>query len=207
MPGGHRRLIVVGGGQERIEQELRDGRLACPACAGRLGRWGHARGRWLRVRGGAVPELVWLVPRRSRCRGCEKTHVVLPDVCLARRRDAVAVIGAALVARAAGATQEAIAAELELPATTVRGWLRRAEERAEPMRAHFCGWAAALDRAVVAELRPAGGRLADAVEAIGIAARAVVLVLGQPRSPWALASVLTAGWLLGNTGVLWIEPP
>ena len=82
-------------------------------------------------------ELVWLVPRRSRCRGCEKTHVVLPDVCLARRRDAVAVIGAALVARAAGATQEAIAAELELPATTVRGWLRRAEERAEPMRAHF----------------------------------------------------------------------
>lgn len=117
------------------------------------------------------------------------------------------MIGAALVARAAGATQEAIAAELELPATTVRGWLRRAEERAEPMRAHFTGWAATLDRASVAGVRPAGGRLADAVEAIGMAARAVVLELGRPRSPWALASVLTAGWLLGNTSVLWIEPP
>lgn len=154
-----------------------------------------------------MPELVWLVPRRSRCRGCKKTHVVLPDVCLGRRRDAVAVIGAALVARAAGATHQAIAAALELPATTVRGWLRRAEECAETIRAHFTGWAAALDRSAVADVRPAGGRLADAVEAIGTATRAVVLELGQPRSPWALASVLTAGWLLGNTSAPWIEPP
>jgi hypothetical protein len=159
------------------------------------------------VRGGAVPELEWLVPRRSRCRGCEKTHVVLPDVCLARRHDPVAVIGAALAARAAGATHQVIAAELELPATTVRGWLRRAEQRAEPIRTHFTGWGAALDRPAVAGLQPAGGGLADAVEAIGVAARALVLELGQPRSPWALASVLTAGWLLGNTSVPWIKPP
>jgi Domain of unknown function (DUF6431) len=190
-----------------MEQELRAGRLACPACGGRLGPWGRARGRWLRVRGGEVPELEWLVPRRSRCRGCGKTHVVLPDVCLGRRRDAVAVIGVALVARAAGSTHRAIAAELELPPTTVRGWLRRAEERAEAIRAHFTGWGAAVDRSAVAGLRPAGGGLADAVEAIGVAARAVVLELGQPRSPWALASVLTAGWLLGNTSVPWMAPP
>ena len=110
-----------------------------------------------RVRGGAVSELMWLVGRRSRCRGCEKTHVVLADVCLARRRDATAVIGAALVARAAGATQEAIAAELELPATTVRGWLRRAEERAEPLRAHFTRVEALLP-ARSARVDGAGGR-------------------------------------------------
>ena len=44
-----------------------------------------------------------LVPRRSRCRGCGATHVLLPAWCLLRRADAAAVIGAALAAAAAGA--------------------------------------------------------------------------------------------------------
>lgn len=43
-----------------------------------------------------------LVPRRSRCRQCGATHVLLPAWCLLRRADAVVVIGAALEAAAAG---------------------------------------------------------------------------------------------------------
>jgi hypothetical protein len=162
--------------------------------------------RWARG-AGLLAELVWLVPRRSRCRGCRVTHVVLPDVCLGRRRDAAEVIGAALLAKAAGAGHRPIAADLGLPASTVRGWLRRGERWAGAISAHFTGWAAALDRSAPAAMRPAGGALADALEAIGTATRAAVVELGQPRSPWALASALTAGALLGNTSSPWLAPP
>lgn len=44
----------------------------------------------------------WLRPRRGRYReaGCGAPHVLLPDVCLLRRRDAVRVIGEAMLAAA-----------------------------------------------------------------------------------------------------------
>lgn len=68
---------------------------------------------------------------------------------LARRRDAVADIGAALVAKAAGAGHRLIATGLGVSAGTVRGWLRRfasilrpskkVEQRAGPVRADHGG--------------------------------------------------------------------
>lgn len=43
-------------------------------CGGVLGPWGSARPRVVRVRGGGV----WhVIPRRSRCGGCGRAHVVL----------------------------------------------------------------------------------------------------------------------------------
>jgi transposase-like protein len=133
--------------------------------------------------------------------------VLLPEICLARRHDVVEVIGAALTASAMGSDHRQIAAEHGLPASTVRGWVRRARERAQDIRAHFTGWTAALDQAAVAELRPAGNELADAVEAIGAAGRAAVVELGVQRSPWSLASVLTTGALLSNTTSPWMAVP
>jgi hypothetical protein len=47
------------------------------------------------------------------------THVLLPVVALARRRDLAEPIGLALVAKAAGRGQRTIAGELGLPPTTV----------------------------------------------------------------------------------------
>src|SRR6516225_9612914 len=76
-----------------------DGELDCPGCGGVLGGWGRARPRRVRVADG--PDAV-VVPRRSRCRGCGATHVLLPAWCLSRRADEGAVIGAALRAAAAG---------------------------------------------------------------------------------------------------------
>jgi hypothetical protein len=173
-----------------VEGELVGGALRCPVCEGRLGPWGHARERVIRGVGR-------LRARRAKCRGCGKTHVLLPEVCLLRRRDAVAVIGAALAARAAGAGHRAIAARLGVPKDTVRGWLRRFARDAVAIRAHFSRWAFALDPEL-GLVAPAGGAFADAVAVIAVAARAFVLRFG-PREVWPVVAVLSGGVLLCHT--------
>ena len=65
-------------------------------------------------------------PRRSRCTACRVTHVLLPARLLSPRADEAAVVGAALAAAARGLGRRPVAAELEVPEDTVRGWLRRA---------------------------------------------------------------------------------
>lgn len=116
------------------------------------------------------------------------------------------MIGRALVAAASGQDFREIAEELGLPASTVRGWLRRARMLAERICEHFVRWAFELDRDLAAGgLLVAGGGLAAAVEAIGRCARAAVLRLGA-RSAWELSSSLTGGGLL-CTSVPWIRPP
>jgi hypothetical protein len=89
-------VLIVADDRAAVEADLAAGRLSCPRCGvGVLGGWGCARRRPLRTREG----LRWLRPRRARCRegSCGSTHVLLPDVCLARRLDAVEVIGEALL--------------------------------------------------------------------------------------------------------------
>lgn len=189
MPRWHPVLMVCAL-EAKVEADLVDGKLQCPACAGRLGPWGHARERVVRGVGR-------LRPRRSKCRGCSATHVLLPDTCLLRRRDAVAVIGAALLARAGGAGHRPIAERLAVPKDTVRGWLRRFARDAEAIRAHFSRWAFALDPELGA-VAPGGGAFADAVSAIGVAARAFVLRFG-PGGAWPVVARLSGGVLLCHT--------
>lgn len=59
-------------------------------------RWGFARSR--QVVGSAAP----VRPRRSRCRTCLVTHVLLPVTLLLRRAYVAELIWAAVVAKAAG---------------------------------------------------------------------------------------------------------
>jgi Domain of unknown function (DUF6431)/Homeodomain-like domain len=186
-------MLMVGVVAAEVEAELRGGLLSCPSCRGVLGPWGHARERVLRCSLGDR----WLRPRRARCRGCAGTHVLLPDVALLRRRDEVSVIGAAIEAKVAGEGYRRIAGRLGVPADTVRGWLRRFAERAELVRGLFTRWAVALDPEIGAVL-PAGSGVADALEAIAVAARAWVLRFGS-GDPWRIVSRLSGGVLLGNT--------
>jgi hypothetical protein len=188
--------LIVCAEQARVEAELVGGLLGCPSCRAVLGPWGHGRERVLRC---LVGDRL-LRPRRARCRGCAGTHVLVPDMALLRRRDEVTVIGVAIEAKVAGEGHRPIARRLGVHADTVRGWLRRFAERAELIRAHFTRWTVALDSEIGAVL-PAGSGIADALEAIAVAARAWVLRFG-PGDPWRIASVLSGGVLLSNTSSL-----
>lgn len=189
-----------------VEGELAAGALACPGCAGVLGPWGFARRRRLRGRAGEVR----LRPRRGRCRDCGVTHVLLPTVALLRRRDLVEVIGEALLAKAVDASRghRRIAAWLGLPASTVRGWLRRLAGRAELVRAHFTRLAVWLDP-TAGPVCPRGSPFGDAVEAIGVAAVAAgrrLDLVAVPTSAWRLAAGASGGRLLGNTNAPFPAP-
>jgi hypothetical protein len=193
-------VLIVCSDPDRVEADLAAGVVGCPGCGGVLLRWAFARRRVLRGNGGGVV----LRPRRGRCRDCGVTQVLLPDVALARRVDAVAVIGPALLAGAGGAGHRRVAVGVGRPASTVRGWLRRFRLVALRVAAHFVSWACALDPNLAA-VEPVGSVLGDAVEAMGVAARAASLRLG-PRPGWSWVSVLTAGRLLANTNSPWPAP-
>lgn len=192
---------MVSGDLEQVENELAAGLLRCPGCVGRLVRWGRARRRTVRTIGG---QQRLVQPRRARCLGCRRTHVLLPDVLLVRRRDEVEVIGAALLASVAGVGHRRIAERLGVPAATVRGWLRRFRARAEAIAAFFTQWALTLAPGSNPPA-PTGSAVCDAVEAVGVATRAVVRRFG-PGPVWARAARLTGGGLLANTSCLWLTP-
>ena len=193
-------MLMISGDLEKVEQELSVAGLRCPGCAGRLARWGWARTRTVRLVDGEVR----VQPRRARCVGCGCTHVLLPDDLLCRRRDGVEVIGAALVAHAAGAGHRPIAAQLGLPPATVRGWLRRFRARAVSIAAFFTRWVLVLSPGSDPPVWT-GQVVGDAVEAVGVATRAAVWRFG-PRRAWPTAARLSGGGLLSNTSCLWSEP-
>lgn len=186
-------MLIVCADEARVESELLGGLLECPSCRGTLGAWGHARARVLRCAAGDRR----LRPRRARCRECAGTHVLLADLALLRRRDEVAVIGAAIEAKVRGEGHRSIAERLRVPKDTVRGWLRRFAADSEAIRSHFTRCVFALD-VELGPVLPAGGVLADALEAIAVAVRAWVLRFGS-RPVWSLVSVLCGGVLLCNT--------
>ena len=186
-------MLTVNADRDVVERQLGGGELACPSCGGVLARWGNGAERRVRLLDG--PD-VWLCPRRSRCRGCGRTHVLLPAWCLARRADAGEVIGQALEARAAGAGHRVIAGRLGRPASTVRGWLRAFARRAEQVRPVFTALAASLltDPPLPG---PAGSLAADAVAAVAAAAAAASRVAGVGTvARWQLAAAVTCGLLL-----------
>ena len=201
-------MLTVNGDRDVVERQLGNGELACPSCGGVLGGWGNGVTRPVRQLDGD-DELV--TPRRSRCRGCLGTHVLLPVQLLSRRADTGAVIGRALEAKAAGSGHRAIAGLLRRPESTVRGWLRALARGAGRVRERFTSLAASLvtDPPLAA---PAGSPSADAVAAVAAAAAAAVLLPGVGAvARWELASAVTCGLLLapswppaaGNANWLW----
>jgi hypothetical protein len=176
-----------------VERELAAGELRCPDCDGELRRWSYARRRTVRTQDG----LVWVRPRRARCGACGKTHVLLPVLLLLRRHDVVDVIGAALLAKASGRGHRGIAADLRLPAETVRGWLRRFRRRAAAIRDQFTQLAHSLG-ADLRTAQPRASPFADALEAIGVAARAAASRFGV-TPVWDFVAGASGGRLLSNT--------
>ena len=174
------------------ELSLRSGSLCCPACSGRLRPWGYARVRSLRLSGAGTRS--WR-PRRAWCTDCGATQVLLPTNCLPRRHDEVTTIGFALQAHAVGHGHRRIASSLGVPEDTVRGWLRAARARAEELRCVAIRFLPQLDPSM-GPIVPQSSALADAVEALGLAAAAVVRRLGYTTGPWQIIAAFTRGRLL-----------
>lgn len=191
-------MLAVADAPTEVEARLHDGLLRCPSCAdGALGPWGYARVRELRGANGRQRRRF----RRTRCRACRATHVLVPTSTLLRRLDLVEVIGAALLAKAVGTGHRRIAATLGLPATTVRGWLRRFKRRAAELWALAAQLAHRYD-SMLGPIGPQGSPTADAVDALGIAAAAVVRRFGQLRStPWQVISALTDTLMLATAAL------
>ena len=180
--------ITIG---EGLESALAAGRVACPDCEAPLARWGWAREREVRMRyGGRLVR-----PRRAYCRRCARSHVLLPAWCVPRRRDGAQVIGSALLARAQGTGHRTIAARLDRPPGTVRGWLRAFARRTETLHSIGVTRTVELDDGPWMP-RPSGRPFADALEALACAARACVLRFGRIASEWELIVAVSGGELL-----------
>src|SRR5437773_2889583 len=125
-------VLTVGVDRAAVETALCGGGLWCPApgCGRRLVPWGSARERGVRGVGR-------LTPRRARCSGCRRTHVLLPASVLLRRADAVTVIGVALLARASGGGHRRGAGVVGGAVRTGGGWVRRIGGAADRVVAVF----------------------------------------------------------------------
>jgi hypothetical protein len=198
-------VVTVGGDAASVERRLAAGVLRCP-CGGVLAPWGHAV--WRRV---STVEGCWeLRPRRSRCGGCEVTHVLLPTRLFSRRQYEGAIIWACVLARLRGASLASIARRAGCAISTLTGWLARlGGERVERFRRALTG---ALDR-LDARVRPVapGGGVAGAgplgealavAEAVAVAVRRRGLEMGVDLdmvTGQQLASHLSRGRLLAPT--------
>jgi transposase-like protein len=145
--------------------------------------WGHGRERVIRLRNGARARLS---PRRGRRGSCAATHILLPSWMASRRADAVGVIASAAVASALHGTGTArIGADLDVPAATVRGWLRRLRARAGAMRQDamvIFGHLTAGRDAPFPE--PSGSALGDALSAVAACAHAAITFRGRAAADW-----------------------
>jgi hypothetical protein len=186
-------MMMVGRDEARVERDLVAGEFSCSKCGERLRPWGSARKRKLRH----GPKDVELEPRRARCAGCQSTHVLLPAVCLLRRRDLAEVIVQALIGRAQKLGQLRISAQAGVPLSTVRGWLSRFKERAEMIRAHFVRLA--IDLGLPASsILPAESTIADALVALKLAHHQAVARFG-PSDLTQFAAAASGGLLINTS--------
>lgn len=165
-------MVTVEVDPVHVECRLVAGEICCPTCRdGVLVGWGYARARQVEGLGDL------LRPRRARCRACAVTHVLLPVTVLLCRAYAAERIWAAVAARAEGLGHRRIGERLGVPASTVRGWLRRAGSRLGALRAWFLQVAVTVG-VDVAIPDAAGCAWRDVVAAVAAATTAIMFRFG-----------------------------
>jgi hypothetical protein len=186
--------VIVARTSELAEAHLSDGTLYCPACGGRLTRWGFGRARTIRSHGHTTVELR---PRRVRCTDCLDTHIVMPAAFQARRADTTEVIGQALLHKANGIGYRRIATLIDRAESTVRRWLGRARP------AHL-NWIYQQGVQRLVQLAPdelatqkfTGNPVHDSLTVLGAAAFWDRRRFGFTESAWTLIGSYTRGRLL-----------
>ena len=198
-------MLTVNGDRDVVERQLGSGELACPSCGGVLGGWGNAVTRPVRLADGGG-ELV--TPRRSRCRGCRATHVLLPADLWSQRRYGAAVIMTVLVlaAQAAAAGRAAARPWLrvpgrrrQVPASTARSWRSRFSSRASVLREQLAGLLPRVSQEEAARPLAAGSPAGDCLAALEAVTRGLRDRLGMAGlAPHEAAAHLS--------GALWLAP-
>lgn len=137
----------------------------CPHCQAVLRPFGHGRPRVVRGLGSArLP----LTPWRARCAACRRTQILLPAAPTVRRADSTQVIGNALIGKVRGAGVRTIAAALNRPESTVRRWLRGADEpHAQWLYRQGVGRAVTIDRELLVNPAPQPSTLGHTLNVLG----------------------------------------
>lgn len=104
--------------------------------------------------------------------------------------DSVETVGAALLAAAGGLGHRRVAERVGLPATTVRGWLRRARANSDAVRCATTVTVRHLDL-LAHPLAPTGGALGDLLPRSAERSRPGCNRFGPVPAPWQLAVALT----------------
>lgn len=207
--------MTVRGSVESVEARLCSGVLRC-WCGGTLRGWGHARPRQVVSFAGVLVTR----PRRARCSGCGRTHVLLSSQLLSRRKYAASVIFTGLALRAAGLKVAAVAGRLRLPspgggwwsvpASTAGSWLVRFAARAGQLRQLFTGVLPLADPQA-RPVEPAGSPACDALAVLEAVTAGLRSRFGLDKlAAHEVAAHLTGGMLLapalpaaaGNTSLL-----
>jgi hypothetical protein len=134
---------------------------------------------------------------------------LLPDLVLARRLDAVAVIGTAMLEKVSnGQGLRPIAADLDVPHTTVRAWWQRFRTHSQLLLSTCTRLVVALDGTPV-DVRSVGERAA--LEVLNLAWQRAAARFGLRmggKTMWAFWSRLSGGLALGtHTTSPWATPP
>ncbi|MGH9059972.1 MAG: hypothetical protein ACRDZY_10725 [Acidimicrobiales bacterium] len=149
-------------------------------------------GRFARI--GGRPWPIWV--RRGVCRACGHSHALIPDFCLVGRLDAAEVIGSGVARAVAGEPMATVAAALDVPYTTARGWRRRHRSRAPVLTSGFAALAVALGAsAPVVSVVPERA----ALEALGVAWRRARERFGDlVVTQWRFWSLMSGGAVLAR---------
>jgi hypothetical protein len=174
-------------------------RPECPSCLVPVVFWS---GYWRHIRQQGRERKIFIP--RVRCGGCGVTHALLPAFVLVRRLDAAEPAGAVIGQVAAGGCGvRPAAAQIGVPHTTARGWVRRFAARAGELAVSFSALCAELGGEVG---RPQPERRRHAVAAIRAAFTAAAGLPGWALlGPWRFASAVTGGSLLAaNASSPWL---
>jgi transposase-like protein len=139
--------------------------------------------------------------RRQRCSVCRTSHGIFPSFFTFQRFDHVDVIGPGIEAMVAGRGSRPVAAELDLPHSTVRDWRRRFRERSELLAGGIAAAVVALTGSVP---RLSADPERAALEAMAAAWRAAAAHRRIVGSPFCLANAICGSHLLStNTHPPW----
>lgn len=173
-------------------REVEVPRADCPSCLEPM-TWWSGYPRFVRHEGDAYE--IW-IPRAA-CAPCGTTHALLPGFVAQNRLDSIETLGAAVESVVSGESGvRPVAGGLEVPHTTVRGWVRSFDRRAAALALSFAALAVELGGEAPT---PLGHPRRDALAAMKAAWKAAGALPGWLAvTCWRFCSTVCGGTLVAT---------